>query len=159
MGSLCLLQGIFQTQESNWCLLHCRRILHQLSCEGSHPIALTKANTLIKSTSGHSQWKRASAWFPVSPGKTVATKQRHPLNVQKRCFGQELRSSRSLRRPLRRSLSALRPGAQTSTVLPPDMGCSLLPASDRLMACARNPQGLTPRLELRQTGATSWPCH
>ena len=31
VGSLSLLQGIFPTQESNWGLLHCRRILHQLS--------------------------------------------------------------------------------------------------------------------------------
>ena len=31
VGSLSLLQGIFLTQESNWGLLHCRRILYQLS--------------------------------------------------------------------------------------------------------------------------------
>ena len=31
VGSLSLLQGIFPAQESNWCLLHCRRILYQLS--------------------------------------------------------------------------------------------------------------------------------
>ena len=30
-GSLSLLQGVFPTQESNQGLLHCRRILHQLS--------------------------------------------------------------------------------------------------------------------------------
>ena len=35
VGSLSLLQGIFPTQESNWGLLHCRRILYQLSYEGS----------------------------------------------------------------------------------------------------------------------------
>ena len=35
VGSLALLQGIFPTQESNWGLLHCRRILYQLSYEGS----------------------------------------------------------------------------------------------------------------------------
>ena len=29
VGSLSLLQGIFPTQESNWGLLHCRRILYQ----------------------------------------------------------------------------------------------------------------------------------
>ena len=90
VDSLCLLQWIFQTRESNQDLLHCRWILYQLSYQGSHPIAHTKVNTLLKSTSGHSQWKRASAWFPVSSGKTVATKQRHRLNVQKRCFGKEL---------------------------------------------------------------------
>ena len=31
VGSLSLLQGIFPTQESNWGLLQCRRILYQLS--------------------------------------------------------------------------------------------------------------------------------
>ena len=35
MGSLTFLQGIFPTQESNQCLLHCRRILYQLSYQGS----------------------------------------------------------------------------------------------------------------------------
>ena len=29
--TLSLLQGIFPTQESNWCLLHCRQILYQLN--------------------------------------------------------------------------------------------------------------------------------
>jgi hypothetical protein len=35
MGSLSLLQWIFPTQESNWGLLHCRRILYHLSYQGS----------------------------------------------------------------------------------------------------------------------------
>ena len=35
VGSLFLLQGIFPTQELNWGLLHCRRILYQLSYQGS----------------------------------------------------------------------------------------------------------------------------
>ena len=34
VGSLCLLQGIFLTQVSNWGLLHCRQILYQLSYQG-----------------------------------------------------------------------------------------------------------------------------
>ena len=34
------LQGIFQTQESNWGLLHCRQILYQLSYEGSLVITI-----------------------------------------------------------------------------------------------------------------------
>ena len=34
VGSLSLLQGIFPTQESNQGLLHCRRILYQLSYQG-----------------------------------------------------------------------------------------------------------------------------
>ena len=36
VGSQSLLQGIFPTQESNQGLLHCRRILYQLSYHGSH---------------------------------------------------------------------------------------------------------------------------
>jgi len=35
VGSLSLLQWNFPTQESNWGLLYCRKILHQLSCQGS----------------------------------------------------------------------------------------------------------------------------
>ena len=34
LGSLSLLQRVFQTQESNWGLVHCRRILYQLSNQG-----------------------------------------------------------------------------------------------------------------------------
>ena len=36
VGSLSLLQGIFPSRESNQGLLHCKRILYQLSCQGSH---------------------------------------------------------------------------------------------------------------------------
>ena len=36
VGCHFLLQVIFPTQESNPSLLHCRQILYQLSCEGSH---------------------------------------------------------------------------------------------------------------------------
>jgi len=35
VGSLSLLHGIFLTQELNWGLRHCRRILYQLSFQGS----------------------------------------------------------------------------------------------------------------------------
>ena len=35
VGSLSLLQGIFPTQELNWAFLNCRRILYQLSYQGS----------------------------------------------------------------------------------------------------------------------------
>ena len=43
VGSLSLLQGIFPTQGLNWGLLHCRRILYQLSCQGS-PLASSMLN-------------------------------------------------------------------------------------------------------------------
>jgi len=42
VGSLSLLQRIFQTQESNWGLLHCRWILYQLSYQG---VCKYQANT------------------------------------------------------------------------------------------------------------------
>ena len=45
MGSLSLLQWIFPTQESNWGLLHCRRILYQLSYQGS--LYLSKINPIF----------------------------------------------------------------------------------------------------------------
>ena len=44
VGSLCLLQRIFLTQESNQGLLHCRRILCQLSYQGSPVVKNLPAN-------------------------------------------------------------------------------------------------------------------
>ena len=44
MGNLSLLQGIFLTQESNQGLLHCRRILYQLSYQESPLIHLVLCN-------------------------------------------------------------------------------------------------------------------
>ena len=41
VGSLSLLQGIFPTQGINRGLLHCRRILYQLSYKGSHNYLLS----------------------------------------------------------------------------------------------------------------------
>ena len=52
MGRLSLLQGIFLTQESNWGLLHCRRILYQLSYQGK-TIALTRGMFVGKVMSLH----------------------------------------------------------------------------------------------------------
>ena len=40
MGSLSLLQRIFLTQESNWGLLNCKRILQQLSYQRSPVLTL-----------------------------------------------------------------------------------------------------------------------
>ena len=53
VGRLFLLQGNFRTQESNWGLLHCRRILYQLSLP-ENPIAFflqifcLSANIILK---------------------------------------------------------------------------------------------------------------
>ena len=52
VGRLSLLQGIFLTQESNWGLLHCRRILYQLSYQGK-TIALTRGTFVGKVMSLH----------------------------------------------------------------------------------------------------------
>ena len=51
VGSLSLLQGIFPTQESNWGLLHCRRILYQLRHQGAHaePPEPTYPTSLLES--------------------------------------------------------------------------------------------------------------
>ena len=48
VGSLSLLQGIFLTQESNWGLLHCGQILHQLSYRGSPENVKTLEKPLLK---------------------------------------------------------------------------------------------------------------
>ena len=44
---LFLLQGIFPTQESNRGLLHCRRILYQLSYQGSPVVTLLLVKVLL----------------------------------------------------------------------------------------------------------------
>ena len=43
--SLCHLQRIFPTRELNWCLLHCRQILYQLSYQGSLNLLGTSLNS------------------------------------------------------------------------------------------------------------------
>ena len=42
VGNLSLLQGIFLSQESNWSLLHCRRLLYQLFYQG-RPMFLSQS--------------------------------------------------------------------------------------------------------------------
>ena len=53
VGSLCLLQGIFPTQESNQGLLHCRQILYQLSYQGSPVNTLKFSNKCNFSFTSH----------------------------------------------------------------------------------------------------------
>ena len=53
VGSLSVLQGIFPTQESNRGLLHFRRILYQLSYEGS-PFNRLPESYSIRQSFGHS---------------------------------------------------------------------------------------------------------
>ena len=45
VGSLSFLQWIFLTQESNWGFLHCRKILYQLSYQGSPQFTLFKVTS------------------------------------------------------------------------------------------------------------------
>ena len=60
MGSLCLLQGIFPTQGSNPGLLHCRRILHQLSHKGSPRVLEWVACPFFRGSSRPRNWTRVS---------------------------------------------------------------------------------------------------
>ena len=45
VGNLSLLHWIFPTQQSNWGLLHCRRILSQLSYQGSPKVKVKVARS------------------------------------------------------------------------------------------------------------------
>ena len=51
VGSLSLLQGVFPTQGSNTGLLHCRRILYQLSHKGSPQRASGKSQVSMRHSS------------------------------------------------------------------------------------------------------------
>ena len=55
--SLCHLQRIFPTRELNWCLLHCRQILYQLSYQGSLNYTLSAVNFLNMAALGSGQGK------------------------------------------------------------------------------------------------------
>ena len=69
VGSPSLLQGIFPTQESNWGLLHCRRILYQLSYEGSR-----KGRTINEKEKFVSLNQNYKLLFNKSHAKTVERK-------------------------------------------------------------------------------------
>ena len=58
VGSLSLLQGIFQTQESNWSLLHCRRFLYQLSYHLGSPKGNSRYNQKPAASHGTAPWSR-----------------------------------------------------------------------------------------------------
>ena len=53
VGSHARLLGIFPTQESNRGLLHCRRILHQLSYQGSPHSTVHNIFFILSSADGH----------------------------------------------------------------------------------------------------------
>ena len=68
VGSPSLLQGIFPTQESNRGLLHCRRILYQLSSETLRPldagIPVAKAQWFRSSMAGGPPVRQPQALSP-----------------------------------------------------------------------------------------------
>ena len=55
VGSLSLPQAIFLTHESNWGLLHCRCILHQLSYQGSPLVPLNDSKMNKQDDRWHKQ--------------------------------------------------------------------------------------------------------
>ena len=59
-GSLSLLQGVFPTQGSNPGLPHCRRILYQLSHQGSPRILEWVAFPFSRGLSQHGDWTQVS---------------------------------------------------------------------------------------------------
>ena len=66
VGSLSLLQQIFLTQESNQSLLHCRRILYQLSYQGIPIIRDMQIKTSMRGFPGGSVVKNP----PANAGET-----------------------------------------------------------------------------------------
>ena len=110
MGSLSLLQGIFQTQELNWGLMHCRWILYQLSYQGS-PLTcikiLKKQNTVMIDTLSDKPYcspqilvrrlSEAHLWNsrtlqPVS--EDVSNRQLRPLKIKRQRKSKGLKSYR-----------------------------------------------------------------
>ena len=85
VGSLSLLQGIFLTQELKWGLLHCRRILYQLSYQRSSIIyyvigcvgrdsGIAKLGVILQVSQGSnpdSGWGCSFMWSPASSSKLV----------------------------------------------------------------------------------------
>ena len=81
MGSLSLLQQIFLIQESNPGLLHCRRILYQLSHQGSQEDIKMLINTwkkaqhcsLLEKCKSKLQWDITSHWSEWPSSKSLQT--------------------------------------------------------------------------------------
>ena len=66
VGSLSILQGVFQTQESNWGLLHGRQILYQLSYQGSPENSITRVRWTGRDTAKSSA-ACMSSWLALEP--------------------------------------------------------------------------------------------
>ena len=95
VGSLSFLQGIFPTQGSNPGLPHCRRILYQLSHEGS-PIPPERASSLFKAALlGCEHAGPDAGWHPA--GRDVPRKQ---IQLQAQIVGTSQRGGMEpVRRP------------------------------------------------------------
>ena len=70
VSSCSLLQGIFPTQGSNPGLPHCRRILYQLSHQGS-TLSKKFIQTLVSQAVNRSQWGSCSATYETPTQKQV----------------------------------------------------------------------------------------
>ena len=69
VGCHALLQGIFPTQESNHGLLHCRRILQQLSYQGLKHFTLLFSGSVVSDSLRHHESQHARPPCPSStPG-------------------------------------------------------------------------------------------
>ena len=68
-GSLSFLQQIFLTQESNWSLLHCRRILYQLSYQGRPKICESESHSVVSNSLQPHELYIYSPWN--SPGQNM----------------------------------------------------------------------------------------
>ena len=74
VGSLSLLQGSFRTQEWNWGLLHCRRILYQPSHQGlAGPCLACRSWSLFRSRCLLARWSWGVPVFSRSRGYTPLT--------------------------------------------------------------------------------------
>ena len=79
VGSLSLLQGIFPSQELNWCLLHRRRILYQLSHQGSPAPVVVEVKGEALAKRGRPSPSISPSWDLPTPHAlfvSMATKQR-----------------------------------------------------------------------------------
>ena len=98
VGNLSLLQRICLTQESNWGLLHCRRILYQLSYQGSPDtvpgysqiltltlvsVPVTSLVTLLVATESLCLIFHFSTPIPYTPTKLFSSRISQSLNLFK----------------------------------------------------------------------------
>ena len=142
VGSLFLLQGIFPTQESNWCLLHCRRILYQLSYQGSPaPVVVEVKEEALA--------KRGRPSPSISPSLDLPTPAPHALFVstatKQRCahtprYGRQAVPS-SERSPVKSSVGRVVPNLDAQSFhLSQAWGAKVSPPIPQLSGTFQTPQ-------------------